>query len=47
MGALSGASKRDDRGVFEEQEQVSHAPLDTKRRQTALKLERLTVRGEA
>jgi hypothetical protein len=36
MGALSAASKCDDRGVFEEQEQVSHPLLDAKRRQTAL-----------
>jgi hypothetical protein len=28
MSVLSGASKRDDRGVFEEQEQVSHPVLD-------------------
>jgi hypothetical protein len=47
MGALSAASKCDDRGVFEEQEQVSHQVLDAKRRQAALELERLTVRGEA
>src|SRR3972149_11159815 len=47
MGALSAASKCDDRGMFEEQEQVPHPALDAKRRQTALELERLTVRGEA
>jgi len=47
MSVLSAASERDHRGMLEEQEQVPHPALDTKRRQTALELERLTVRGEA
>jgi hypothetical protein len=47
MSLLSAASERDHRGMPEEQEQVPHQALDTKRRQTALELERLTVLGEA
>jgi hypothetical protein len=47
MGALSAASECNDRRVLEKEQQVSYVPLDTKRRQTALELERLIVRGEA
>src|SRR3990172_9102098 len=46
MGALSTASKCDDRGVFEEQERAPPPAPDAKRRQAALELERLPVGGE-
>jgi hypothetical protein len=36
MSVLSAASECDHRGMLEEQEQVPHQALDTKRRQTAL-----------
>jgi hypothetical protein len=47
MSVLSTASECDHRGMLEEREQVPYPVLDTKRRQTALELERLTVRSEA